>query len=200
MCTGLQMKIPTSTWKLEINTLLFPLCIFLRFFHHPSSSFRHTLNSTLQHIQQHAFQQEQGQVQGREGEESLGDCCQRPSWPTTWATPVTITPPSNKFRIVGSPIHIPAFNKKIMTKLTVIDSDTNQPILQRFKLTSYKKQTAANKSAPKGLELFKKALQKHDQMKFRRNIHLGLWAERGNFKINFTTNTSKNDFGVKLLE
>ncbi|SYW85500.1 uncharacterized protein UHO2_01744 [Ustilago hordei] len=109
-------------------------------------------------------------------------------------------PPSNKFRIVGSPIHIPAYDKKIMTNLTVIDSDTNQLILQRFKPMSYKKQTAANKSAPKGLELFMKALQKHDQMKSRGNIHLGLWAERGNVKINFTTHTSKNEFGVKLLE
>ncbi|CCF48584.1 hypothetical protein NDA11_003397 [Ustilago hordei] len=104
-------------------------------------------------------------------------------------------PPSNKFRIVGSPIHIPAFNKEIMTNLTVIDSETNQP-LQRFKPTSYKKQTAANKSAGKDLELFTKALQKHDQMKSRGNIHLGLWAERGNVKINFITHTSKNEFGV----
>ncbi|KAJ1588929.1 hypothetical protein NDA15_000586 [Ustilago hordei] len=117
--------------------------------------------------------------------------------PTTWATPDTITPPSNKFRIVGSPIHIPAYDKKIMTNLTVIDSDTNQLILQRFKPMSYKKQTAANKSAPKGLELFMKALQKHDQMKSRGNIHLGLWAERGNVKINFTTHTSKNEFGLE---
>ena len=103
-------------------------------------------------------------------------------------------------RVVGSPISVPGFADDIATNLTILDSATGAPVLQLFKPTSSQKKSKAIKSAEEGLKKYKEA-QKADKnkKKTRGQLHFGIWNEMGNFKYNFTRDTTHNDKSVPLL-
>lgn len=108
--------------------------------------------------------------------------------------------PESAFQVIGGSIQVPGLSTPLLTNLTLLDSSTGKPILQRFKPTSYKKKVAASKSATRGLDFYKVAQETDKGKKTSRgHIHLGIWSEQGNFKYNFTSGTTHNANSVPLL-
>jgi hypothetical protein len=103
------------------------------------------------------------------------------------------------YQMVGQPHQVPTVEEPVKTNLTLLDAESEEPILQRISPTSLDKRLEANKSANEGLERYQLAQTMHTEDQSRGHMHLGFWPEMGNVKYNMTRHTTHNVHALPLL-
>jgi len=106
----------------------------------------------------------------------------------------------NRYTLVGEPRQVHLINEPVKTNLIISDADTGELVLQRISPTSLDKKLAAEKSAKKGLKLYKKAQTTNKSNQNRGTMHLGFWNQQGNSQYQLTKDLIWNTNADKLLE